>query len=97
MSSRLLASLRPSINLTFLPRGGRWLLVTAYENLAETLFVAVHLVRSWHKAGQSLCDGCPQLVEADIRALGRHSGFDPLRKSDGPKCCNAQHGFSTMW
>jgi hypothetical protein len=30
-----------------------------------------------HEAGQSLCDGCPQLVEADIRAFGRHSGFDP--------------------
>ena len=34
-------------------------------------------VRMWHEAGQNLCDGCPQLVEADIRALGRHSGFDP--------------------
>src|SRR5437763_15427118 len=31
-------------------------------------------VHTWHEAGQSLCDGCPQLVEADIRALGRHSG-----------------------
>ena len=29
------------------------------------------------EAGQSLADGCPQLVEADIRAFGRHSGFDP--------------------
>ena len=43
-----------------------------------------------HKAGQSLCDGCPQLVEADIRAFGRHSGFDPLRKSGGQACCDAQ-------
>src|SRR5271165_3360033 len=25
------------------------------------------------------------------------SGYDPLRKSGGPKCCDAQHGFSTMW
>jgi hypothetical protein len=31
------------------------------------------------EAGQSLCDGCPQLVEADIRAFGRHSGFGPTR------------------
>ena len=23
--------------------------------------------------------------------------IDPLRKSGGPKCCDAQHGFSTMW
>jgi hypothetical protein len=30
-----------------------------------------------HEAGQSLSDGCPQPVEADIRAFGRHSGFDP--------------------
>jgi hypothetical protein len=22
---------------------------------------------------------------------------DPLRKSGVPKCCDAQHGFSTMW
>jgi hypothetical protein len=22
--------------------------------------------------------------------------YDPLRKSGGPKCCGAQHGFSTM-
>jgi hypothetical protein len=21
------------------------------------------------------------------------AGYDPLRKSDGPKCCDAQHGF----
>jgi hypothetical protein len=47
---------------------------------------------SWHFFHISLC-GCPQLVEADIRAFGRHSGFDPLRKSGGLKCCDAQHGF----
>jgi hypothetical protein len=35
------------------------------------------LQQNRHEAGQSLCDGCPQLVEADIRAFGRHSGFDP--------------------
>ena len=29
----------------------------------------------WHEAGQSLCDGCPQLVEADIRAFGVAFGF----------------------
>jgi hypothetical protein len=22
---------------------------------------------------------------------------DPLRKSGGPKCCDARDGFSTMW
>jgi len=32
-------------------------------------------------------------VEADIRPLGGNSRFDPLRKSGGPKCCDAQHGF----
>jgi hypothetical protein len=37
------------------------------------------LQKNRHEAGQSLCDGCPQLVEADIRAFGRHSGFGPTR------------------
>jgi hypothetical protein len=30
------------------------------------------LQQNRHEAAQSLCDGCPQLVEADIRAFGRH-------------------------
>jgi ABC-type uncharacterized transport system substrate-binding protein len=33
-------------------------------------------------------------AEADIRAVGGSSGFDPLRKSGGKNCCDAQHGFS---
>ena len=27
----------------------------------------------------------------------RFDAPDPFRKSGGPKCCDAQHGFSTMW
>jgi hypothetical protein len=39
----------------------------------------LHLLRSplGHEAGESLCDGCPQLVEADVRALTMGSGYDP--------------------
>ncbi len=36
---------------------------------------------------------------ADITGLEAADGSienDPLRKSGGPKCCDAQHGFSTM-
>ena len=36
-------------------------------------------ISTLHEAGQSLADGCPQLMEADIRAFERHSGFDPSR------------------
>jgi hypothetical protein len=36
---------------------------------------------------------CPQLAKADIRPPDGNSRFDPLRKSGGPKCCDAQHGF----
>jgi hypothetical protein len=46
-------------------------------------------VSSWHEAGQSLCDGCPQLVEADIRAFGRHSSFDPDRSLAGSQSRSA--------
>ena len=37
------------------------------------------------RSGPEPMDGCPQLVEADIRAFGRHSGFDPDtdRRSSG--------------
>jgi hypothetical protein len=33
---------------------------------------------------------CPLPVEADVQPFGRHSGFDPLRKSGGQNCCDAQ-------
>jgi hypothetical protein len=36
---------------------------------------------------------CLHLAKADMRRRGRYSGYDPLRKSGGQKCCNAQHGF----
>jgi hypothetical protein len=39
---------------------------------------------------------CPQLAKAEMHPPERGSGFDPLQKSGGPKCCDAQHGFSTM-
>jgi hypothetical protein len=35
----------------------------------------------------------PLLARADMPGLGRYSGFDPLRKLGGPKCCDEQHGF----
>jgi len=38
-------------------------------------------ISTLHETGQCLCYGCPQLAEADIRAFGRHSGFDPFRSS----------------
>src|SRR3984893_359838 len=37
---------------------------------------------------------------ADITGLEAAGGSienDPVRKSGGPKCCDAQDGFSTMW
>jgi hypothetical protein len=37
---------------------------------------------------------------ADITGLEAARGSienDPLRKSGGPKCCDAQHGFLIMW
>jgi hypothetical protein len=37
---------------------------------------------------------------ADIEGQAKQVGsvaIDPLRKSGGPKRCDAQHGFSTMW
>jgi uncharacterized protein YeaO (DUF488 family) len=37
---------------------------------------------------------CPLLVEADIRAIRGHSGFDPNRSLAGQNCCAAQRtGF----
>ena len=47
----------------------------------DTLFCCTANVGSWHEAGQSLCNGGPQPVEADMRAFVRYSGFDPIRKS----------------
>jgi hypothetical protein len=38
---------------------------------------------------------CPQPAEAENAGVEGGSGFDP--KSGGPKCCDAQHDFSTMW
>ena len=42
---------------------------------------------------------CPQPVEADIRAVRGHSGYDPERTIDGQFCCAAQRsvGLLTMW
>jgi hypothetical protein len=37
---------------------------------------------TWQNTAQGAA--CPQLAKADMRAFGRHSGFDPLRKSGGP-------------
>jgi hypothetical protein len=42
----------------------------------------------------SIATACPQLAKADVRALTRGSGYDPLRKLGVPKCCDAPHGFS---
>jgi hypothetical protein len=36
---------------------------------------------------------CLYPAEADIRTIRGHSGFDPIRKSGGPKCCDAQYGL----
>jgi hypothetical protein len=32
---------------------------------------------------QRMGQACPQLAQADVRAFGRDSGYDPNRKSDG--------------
>jgi hypothetical protein len=38
---------------------------------------------------------CPQLAKADMRAFGRHSGFDPTRTMAANFA--AMHTFQTMW
>jgi hypothetical protein len=40
---------------------------------------------------QQTASQSPVSVEADIRAFGRHSGYDPSRKSSSKICCDAQH------
>jgi hypothetical protein len=43
------------------------------------------LQQNRHKAALASAQPCPLPVEADIRAFGRHSGFDPNRLLAGPK------------
>jgi hypothetical protein len=51
-----------------------------------------------HIAAQANVAGMSSLAKAEMRASKRGSGFDPLRKSGGQNCCDAQQGcFSTMW
>ena len=38
--------------------------------------------------------GSPDMADYPPRLV--YDANDPLQKSGGPKCCDAQHGFSTM-
>jgi hypothetical protein len=77
------------------PRGGSTRTAIAAElvRLNVDIIVAVGtlgpLAAKAATSGQSLCDGCPQLVEADIRAFGRHSGFAPIRSCAVLNWCSA--------
>ena len=42
-------------------------------------------------AGRASTSACPQPAEADISPKKAASRFDPLRKSSGKICCDAQH------
>jgi hypothetical protein len=47
-----------------------------------------------HKAALASAQPCPLPVEADMRAFGRYSAFDPQRSVGKPFCRDAQRGIS---
>ena len=58
------------------------------------LFAAVHEFACGTERPNPMRWACPQLAKAEMEASKTGSGFDPLRNSGGPKCCDAQHGVS---